>query len=361
MPNFGALSAAAGAAQGIASGVDAFFNTRTRLNEEAIKKQLANAQTIDAYAKLTNVMTPNQIGGILRQQGLIPDAPQGMLQTTQQPTQNLGSNMKMTSPGFDSAARAAGPSSNPNVGGSNQLAPDGMPDVGNMLPWQKEQALKEYNTKWEQEQPQAKATLQNATNVPKDQAMGQAKPYVDRMTSVASSYTSAMNLLNNPTPQSPKLIFSYIAHMAQPDSNKPQLSVEEAIQKEPQLWNRLTNDVSLKTTGRFSEETTKDLKETLERLYQPEAANYKSSVEFLKANAPQGSNLNLDIPIMKQIESQRRSKKTKQTGEESGGEGGLLGTNALAGGKGAKPPGGHMTVTQGGHKYKWNGSTGKYE
>lgn len=122
MPNFGLLSAAAGAAQGVSSGVDAFFNMRSRLNEEAIKKQLANAQSLDAYSKLVSSgIYPEDAEKVAQRFGLIQGG--GMLPSPE-PANQGASNPNV---GFANApSGSADPTSNAKAGMAGApLAPSG--------------------------------------------------------------------------------------------------------------------------------------------------------------------------------------------------------------------------------------------
>ena len=69
---YGGLAAGAGLAQGLVEGVKLYYQTQNMLAEQAIKKKLANAQSLDAISRYKGVSSRSDTQNMAEQTGLLP-------------------------------------------------------------------------------------------------------------------------------------------------------------------------------------------------------------------------------------------------------------------------------------------------
>lgn len=86
------LSEWGGISKGLAEGLQTYIQTQNILQETAIKKRLANAQSVDAYAKLIDVAGTDVANQEKEHLGLMPNPNQGLMTSKPQssPLQSMG-------------------------------------------------------------------------------------------------------------------------------------------------------------------------------------------------------------------------------------------------------------------------------
>jgi hypothetical protein len=159
----GGLGAAAGISQGLLQGIQTYMQTKNMLEEQAIKKQLANAQSVDAYAKTLDIAgkstADSQLGnlGLLpkssEQSGLAQQSPQGFL-----PKQQASSGMPDNNQNQSSGLAPSGPSQTQTVGQNDST------DIMNLPKWQRELAVRRADPAYKLGLQEKEAQVKNAQN-----------------------------------------------------------------------------------------------------------------------------------------------------------------------------------------------------
>ncbi len=248
----GGLGKAAGIASGISAGVESFFNVRSQLQEQALKKKLANAQSIEAYSKIIPYLGTDAAGPLAEKMGLIPhmDATAGAAQA-QPPADGSQAPSNPGGQAPPSAHLDANPQQPTAAANSVQLTPaqryqKAIADSYRKPQGEREGLMAVAKTEWEHEQPDYKAGL-NA------KAWEPLKDPMARMNTVGEQYTRGVRALKEGGPKSAPIIEDALAQMTVQSGGKP-IPIAEQFAEEPRLLAKYNDWVSQKKKGQMDPE-----------------------------------------------------------------------------------------------------------
>lgn len=308
------LGIAAGIAQGLGEGVKSYFSTRNTLAEEAIKKKLANVQSIEAYSKLAPVIGRDKAMGLMQNAGLVDPGfsfQSGALPDPQQSTQPTSS-QSPTAP--NSLAPSGGTSTllDSANAGLNQ-------DWGNMDVDQRAMAQFKAKGDWEKAQPAAQAELTSKAWEP-------LKENVTRIQTVGELHKTLTDALKQGGPKSIPIIENAMGQMATFQNGGKPMSVVELMQENPQVAARYNEFVAKAKRGEYDPEGAELIKQKGDLLAKSARDSYIAAGKGAEARAgnwfqqPQGWSARL--PIIDQINSNmgplHKEQKSKPKGLISG-------------------------------------------
>ncbi len=309
MPGFDSLQGlgqGAGIASGLAQGMQAFVNTRSALQEEAIKKKLANAQSIEAYGKLVPAIGRTRATGIAENMGLIPSGmiPQQPAQQTPQPESHSPSGLAPTGglPLDDSGKTSSG---NSPAQTSNQAFTDSLSDMDEpsrnvaMFEHQKqfEQDQKRQQALWEQQQPAAKATLANELAKPTTSFHDLIKDDAAKTQAAAKNTKDIFDILDEGGTRSKQAVMELLPEVFHP-GNPRAGDIPTQFAKGSKAREEIADYVAGKTTGEFSPETADAIKQMTARLYKNQAQTYQGKVNAVSGAYPGADKSVAAVPEM---------------------------------------------------------------
>lgn len=345
LPNNG-LARNAGIAEGLAKGVDAFFNRQNQMQEMALKERMsdiqqyqANAQGIEAASKLADIYGTAEAAPILQAKGLIPQsssAPSGLLPPDQNAparaspgatNPNVGANPNSpnanapSGPDLDETPSAQKPQSEidsvrtqaglmPNKPGglltqspqTAQTPTKGLPSMDEFLANPKsfpkttrDIMMSQYSKQIEQSAPAYQAGLKktgvetsNAENAPLEYWEGKSEKAQDDARKFTSAYTGIKAALNENSTRSPVAIKTMFPQLMNPDSNRPQ-DILDTFQGTANAKEELADTLQGRFTKKgYSPDTIEALHNLADQQYQNRASNYRSYVQDTEAKAKAG-------------------------------------------------------------------------
>lgn len=404
------LGMGAGIGQGLQSAVSTYLQTQGMLQEQAIKKRLANAQSVDAYTKLfqtggrstannmakslglpgTDSSSTEQAQGMIQapESGMIQipppaNAEQGMIQgggssdqaSVDPKAQAAGQYAKAVNAAYDLPESARGPLLK-SAGDTYAIAADPVAKQG----YEKGQTdLKNAKLAPAMELKRQYEGLDSTTNLKK----------------IGTAVSKSMDAdLSSPLGQ--KTLVYNLMVAENPGSVATEGKLDDVRQASPSLFQHYADKVSQASTGELSEPTKNDMLRTIYKSYAgAREAQKDDQNDYADKAKRQGFDPNFvtNTSLFNRLDGQV-SKRLKTLGPyqssvselansspaaqgvmnavSSGGKGLLGGLKSLASGllpsqntvatESQDSMGPHgPAVTQNGHTYKWNPSTKKYE
>jgi len=323
MPGFSSLQGlaqGAGAAQGLAQGLQAYVQTKTALQDQAIKKKLASAQTGDAYAKLLQSgLYPDEADAKARELGIIPysegEKPTGFTTPPVQSQQAV--QQQQTPPGSSNANAPVAPtiddsSKSPSASGSFTGGPlneqqgkaMGLTFTG-LRQFNATQAEKNAdeqrsrdNILWAAEHdPAKKAAIVNATSEPTTKFHDLIKDDQAKTQAAAKNTKDIFDILDQGGTRSKQAVMELLREIFHP-GNPRAGDIPTQFAKGSKAREEIADYIEGKTSGQFSPETAEAIKQMTARLYKNQAQTYRGKVGAV-SNAYPGANTSVAaIPEM---------------------------------------------------------------
>lgn len=290
-----ALAGGAGAAQGLLEGIKLYYQIQNQQQDQAIKKRLANAQSLDAASKLYDIGGINpQTQDLMKQFGLLngdsqntaplsqPSSSSDQMQSVQssplaQNTPTLGN--------YDLTSSSGGLLNGSGGSSSNQQIPNlaGLPRIQRQILAPGIEAKLKSDVELQTPQGQANyekqlSDLHNSQTEQFNKGASDFKTAKDTFETGADAYGKLMRVSDEPTP---KNVASAIMQVVKLDMPKQaaRMGTIEQMESNPEIWQKWGDKIKEWRTGTPTETTLNDIKRVGTNLYQANSDEFRSAQE----------------------------------------------------------------------------------
>lgn len=276
------LAQGAGAAKGLLEGLQAAFQTQNMMQEQALKKKLANAQTAEAFSKLAGVTGRQYAEDKFRELGLFPEeesrsssSVNGMVNPNAAPQSN------------EPQAQQGGPSS--QLQANNSSSPYGLPSYekfkqdpmaygemgakyyGPKLQHEIMMSDPAYRTDFQKKQTDlANANLEQFNKGA--ESFGKTKA---EMGNANDAFGKAMRLTDDPSPKNYQAALLALVKLDMPGQAANMTSIEQ-MEQNPQVMQKWGDFIKMGRTGSPTETSIKDLQRVASNMYAGKYENFKN-------------------------------------------------------------------------------------
>lgn len=295
------LAQAAGVAQGLGQGAQSYVQTQNMLQEQAIKKKLANAQSADAYSKLLQSIDPERAQQLGKQFGLLPGgglispssaAPSSGSDGSPEPINEDPSHYSPTGlapSGADHLDDSAQPPTASGVFLKN--LPWNMQKQAELSSYQEEQKLlaQRKEKQWEEQNlPKESAEAQHAQFAPTKEAYDATKSARDDMSTEASSYIRLKKALETGGEHAGSVAVQAFQRMNNPDI-KRMLGGE--LGEEKGTLNKIENDIAEHQGKGISDNSAAAIERIADRVHGVMSENFRNQMKDMSdVYVPGGAN-----------------------------------------------------------------------
>lgn len=279
------LSVLSGIGQGLTAGADSFMRTQSMLEQQAIAKRLANAQSVDAYSKLWGVGGKQAADAQAKNLGLMQQ-PVDQSQVSAPPAQAPSPGMLPPQPSQPSPQSPQQPSGmlTPDVNTPDKPAQVSPSDFQNMG-----QSGREYYMKYQSPEAQvalqkSQADLKNANLEQFNKGNESFKSTKETFETAADAYGKLMKVTGDNSPKNLQSALMQVIKLDMP-RQAVRMGSLQAMQEDPQIMQKYGNQISEITSGVPTKLTVQDLQRVGTNLYQSNSSEFRAAQKDEMANA----------------------------------------------------------------------------
>lgn len=270
------LAQGAGISSGLLEGIQSALQTQNMLQEQAIKKKLANAQSMEAFSKLAQVTGRNYAEDQFKKMGLMP---QGELQAEPQASTGQGSQIKVTDLTGQPMSQNHAPAGNRyGLPSYEQFKQDpmaygelGAKYYGPKLQHEIMMSDPAYATEFQKKQ----TDLGNAKLEQFNKGAESFKQTKQEMGNANDAFGKAMRLTNDPSPKNYQAALLSLVKLDMPGQAATMTSIEQ-MEQNPQIMQRWGDLIKMGRSGQPTETSIKDLQRVASNMYAGKYENFKN-------------------------------------------------------------------------------------
>jgi len=280
------LATGAGISSGLLEGIQSALQMQNMMQETAIKKRMANAQSMEAFARLAESTTPEYARQQMQRSGLLPQDPVQSAQTSQAQPQ--------TSSGYPER-NISGQSSPGLIGGSPAVQaqtndPLAMPTYEQFkanpnaygkrardafMPIYMHEQMMAHDPAYQLELEKKQTDVKNAGLEQYNKGAESFKTTKQEMGNANDAFGKAMRLTDDPSPKNYQAALLSLVKLDMPGQAASITSIEQ-MEQNPQIMQRWGDMIKMGRSGQPTETSIKDLQRVASNMYAGKYENFKN-------------------------------------------------------------------------------------